>query len=313
MSRTVIFCGGIYDMDFTGEYIHGCAPFDFCICTDSGLEAAYALKVPVDVIVGDHDSVDMSVYRKYVNRQVPGSELCKIYEYPSEKDENDLEIAVRLAAGERVKDRESFYEDGTLKAADNSPFTSAGGKVESPSPVLEGENSEKNRNFEKNKSSERNKKSERNKISEKNTNTEINTKTPAGTASDKKFIEILGATGGRIDQFLANINILKIALDCGADAVITDRCSRLRLVRKHFSIKRNEQFGRYISFLPYTDICTGVTLEGFKYPLKDTDMLKEGSLGVSNEIVSSEACLTFDRGIMTVIESRDRDTKRNTK
>ena len=62
-----------------------------------------------------------------------------------------------------------------------------------------------------------------------------------------------------------------------------------------------------MSFLPLTEKVQGITLEGFKYPLKDYEFnIKTTlSLGVSNEIIEDEATVSLKSGRLIMIESRD--------
>ena len=69
-------------------------------------------------------------------------------------------------------------------------------------------------------------------------------------------------------------------------------------------IKRNEQFGDFVSIIPYTDD-TYVTLEGFRFNVENKQMKRNLSLGVSNVIDDDEARITVNEGVAIVIESRD--------
>lgn len=119
-------------------------------------------------------------------------------------------------------------------------------------------------------------------------------------------ITLLGATGSRLDHVLGNIELLGIGLEAGVTIVMLDANNRIRMMNRGFSISRKEQFGTYVSLLPYTKTVDHLTLTGFKYPLTDYCLKGFCSLGVSNEIADEEATVDFDGGILLVIESRDR-------
>ena len=70
-------------------------------------------------------------------------------------------------------------------------------------------------------------------------------------------------------------------------------------------LQKKDQYGKYVSLLPYSDQVRGVTLTGFKYPLTDYTMGGFNSLGISNEITEEEAVISFMDGQLLVIESRD--------
>lgn len=119
-------------------------------------------------------------------------------------------------------------------------------------------------------------------------------------------ITILGGTGSRIDHVLGNIELLGIGLQEQVSITILDAHNRIRMVDRGIAIRKEEQFGDYVSLIPYTSEVAGLTLRGFKYPLLDYCLKGFCSLGISNEIVEEEAVITFDKGILLVIESRDR-------
>ena len=82
-------------------------------------------------------------------------------------------------------------------------------------------------------------------------------------------ITFLGATGGRLDHFLANVNILMLALKQKVPAYIVDSRNRIRLTDSTLSIERQDMYGKYLSLLPLTSTVTGVTLRGLKYLIED--------------------------------------------
>lgn len=118
-------------------------------------------------------------------------------------------------------------------------------------------------------------------------------------------IIILGATGGRLDHFLGNLQSLSIAERKGVSAYIVDAHNRIRLLMEPLTLKRDEQYGKYVSFFPLTTKVTGLNLTGFAYPLTNHTLTSEDSLGVSNEIKDEKAYVEFRDGILIMVESRD--------
>lgn len=120
-------------------------------------------------------------------------------------------------------------------------------------------------------------------------------------------IIILGATGGRLDHLVANINILILPLKNNIPAYIVDRNNKLCLTDSQYIIKREDSQWKYISVYPFTDKVTGVTLSGVKYPLNNAVLKKGGSTTVSNEFAtgSDKAVISLDTGILIVIQSGD--------
>lgn len=118
-------------------------------------------------------------------------------------------------------------------------------------------------------------------------------------------IYILGALGGRMDHGLANIHLLNLALEVGTEAYLVDEHNMICLIDSPIIIRKEEQMGKYVSLLPFTDCVEGISLNGFKYPLDNYTMTKGSSIGVSNEIADEEARVTFDSGVLILIQSKD--------
>lgn len=118
-------------------------------------------------------------------------------------------------------------------------------------------------------------------------------------------IMILGGTGSRLDHVLGNIELLGIGLEHKVAIELLDAHNRIRMIEQGLTLLKSEQFGTYVSLIPYTSEVEGLSLCGFKYPLTNYCLKGFCSLGVSNEITDEEAVITFDKGTLLVIESRD--------
>lgn len=118
-------------------------------------------------------------------------------------------------------------------------------------------------------------------------------------------IIILGALGKRMDHSLANIHILKYALDAKIPCQIVDNYNRIYLIGDKHTLYKNKTYGKYISLIPLTSRVEGITLKGFKYPLTNYSMPIGLSLGISNEIIEETATIEIKKGVLIVIESKD--------
>ena len=78
---------------------------------------------------------------------------------------------------------------------------------------------------------------------------------------------VLAATGTRLDHVQANIGLLKTCMDTGIAAELVDPYNRIRMIRDSLTIEKEKQFGTQVSLIPYSDQVTGITLQGFYYPL----------------------------------------------
>ncbi len=118
-------------------------------------------------------------------------------------------------------------------------------------------------------------------------------------------IYIVGGTGSRIDHTLANIHLLMLPMELQINAFLVDPNNKIYLKNESFTIIKEKQFGENVSLLPFGEQVKGLTLKGFKYPLKDITYGIGSSLGISNEIKEEVGIIEILEGILIVIESRD--------
>ncbi|MCM3600233.1 thiamine diphosphokinase [Robertmurraya korlensis] len=122
-----------------------------------------------------------------------------------------------------------------------------------------------------------------------------------------KKIRIFGATGGRLDHFFANIQLLlkPMALQKSVPIELIDRQNIISLIQAGtHTIERNDEY-TYISFIPFHEEVEGLTLVGFKYPLTLRHIPIHSTLCISNELISDIGTISFSEGILMVIRSRD--------
>ncbi len=123
------------------------------------------------------------------------------------------------------------------------------------------------------------------------------------TEKPQKII-CFGVTGTRLDQTLASISMLYLAVKNKIDMVIIDKNNRIRMVKDRFTIKKNEAFGKYFSVMPFCDSVTHLNMNGFKYETEDLTLEKYVSRGVSNEITAETANISCD-GYLVIMETKD--------
>ena len=117
---------------------------------------------------------------------------------------------------------------------------------------------------------------------------------------------LLGATGTRLDHVMANIQVLKIALDAGVKAYIIDPYNRISLAEKEICLSKNEAFGDYFSLFPLGGAVEDLSIEGAKYPLVHYEMRPEDSRCVSNEFLENEVHIRFPKGTLILMETKDK-------
>lgn len=126
----------------------------------------------------------------------------------------------------------------------------------------------------------------------------------------------LGVTGTRLDHVLASVYNLKLFRARGITGRIVDKNNRVTMPARKpaasagetYTIRREDAFGKYISLFPAGEPVTGITLEGFLYPLSDfTLSAGDGGLCVSNELAPDAEAgrISWQSGDLLIIESRD--------
>lgn len=116
-------------------------------------------------------------------------------------------------------------------------------------------------------------------------------------------IVLLGVLGTRMDHSLANIHLLSKCLQKGISSRIVGEKNEIFLVDNDISISRGHY--SYVSILPLTIEVTGITLEGFQYPLNRATLQLGQALGVSNKILGEIGKISVETGQLLVIKSED--------
>ncbi|HLV10473.1 MAG TPA: thiamine diphosphokinase [Halanaerobiales bacterium] len=114
---------------------------------------------------------------------------------------------------------------------------------------------------------------------------------------DKVFI--IGSTGGRIDQQLANIFLLEYASRLGLNAVIKEPGLEIGIITDKKNIKNKAK--NKLSLLPISEVVSGINISGCKYLLNDATLYRFKTRGISNEISSHKAVISIKNGILLYI------------
>jgi thiamine pyrophosphokinase len=118
-------------------------------------------------------------------------------------------------------------------------------------------------------------------------------------------ILLFGATGGRLDHEMMNIQLLSRSISSNAKVKVVDIKNEISLkLPGEYSIQHDNNY-TYVSFLAFKDEVKGITLKGFKYPLQKASLQIGSSLCISNELVNKSGTYSFDAGIILMVKSRD--------
>jgi thiamine pyrophosphokinase len=125
-------------------------------------------------------------------------------------------------------------------------------------------------------------------------------------ADSDETIFILGGTGSRIDHVLGNIALVAMGIKNDRYVVMLDSHNSISVIKPNTVHLVAKQPDSYVSVFPYMGAVTGVTMDGFKYPLKDATLEGFNTLTVSNEVVADEGKIFLEGdGYLIVMETRD--------
>lgn len=102
MKDVIILTGGELCEDLFWQVFHD-YPERRIICVDGALDKAYKWHVPVDVILGDFDTVSGETLARYENGEVKESPHALIVRHSPEKDMTDTHLAIQWAVGQDKK------------------------------------------------------------------------------------------------------------------------------------------------------------------------------------------------------------------
>ena len=117
-------------------------------------------------------------------------------------------------------------------------------------------------------------------------------------------IVIFGGIGSRFDHTLANAHLLLRLLKKGVKARLVNEKNCVELI--DHSIVLEGKKGDLVSTIPLSMEVTGITLEGFAYPLTDhTLTIDDDIVAVSNVMLQEKCKISIKTGYLFVIRSKD--------
>lgn len=78
--------------------------YDKLICVDAALTLVERLKIKIDYLVGDFDSVDKQVLEQFLERKEKEKLSVEVRKFQPEKDNTDTDIAISLALSEGAEE-----------------------------------------------------------------------------------------------------------------------------------------------------------------------------------------------------------------
>ncbi len=113
---------------------------------------------------------------------------------------------------------------------------------------------------------------------------------------------IYGASGGRIEHTLANIQLIASLAEKNMQASIFDGSTVITAITAK-TLRFDSAYNGYISIFAHSDKCTGVCLRGLKYPLENAELNNLFPLGVSNEFLGVEREIVIGNGTAIIVYS----------
>ena len=112
-------------------------------------------------------------------------------------------------------------------------------------------------------------------------------------------IVVYGGIGSRFDHSYANICLLHHAMVRDIPMVITDGSTELYLTDSKLLLKGKK--GNTVSVYAFSDVCEGVTLKGFYYPLENAFLEKYDIIGTSNIVTEDVAQISVSQGNLLIV------------
>lgn len=106
---------------------------------------------------------------------------------------------------------------------------------------------------------------------------------------------LYGATGGRFDHTLANIQCLLYLKNHGAVGYLMDGNGMI-LVLQNEEVRFRPDMEGYVSLFSLGKEAKGVTIRGLKYELENAVITNDFPIGISNEFTGREACISVADG-----------------
>lgn len=121
-------------------------------------------------------------------------------------------------------------------------------------------------------------------------------------ASRPDEVIILGATGTRFDHTLANVHLLRVALEHRVPARIINEYNEISLVAPRQPAVVKGRPGDEFSLLPLTGVVTGVQVRGARWPLDNATFSIGNPYGISNRLAGNQADITIASGLMLLVK-----------
>jgi thiamine pyrophosphokinase len=116
------------------------------------------------------------------------------------------------------------------------------------------------------------------------------------------WLRIIGGTGGRFDQMMANVYLLALPELHGVDAALVSLNQEIYLLSPGSHILHGVT-GDTVSLIPIGGSVHGVSTEQLKYPLRGETLLVGPARGISNVMLEDAATVTLEDGLLLAVHT----------
>lgn len=115
-----------------------------------------------------------------------------------------------------------------------------------------------------------------------------------------KDFRIYAGTGGRFEHTLANLQCLLFLKGKGACGYLVDGTGMM-LVIQNEAVHFQRSLEGTLSLFSMIEESKGVSITGMKYCLEDASIRNDFPIGISNEFIGEEACISVEQGSLICI------------
>lgn len=112
-------------------------------------------------------------------------------------------------------------------------------------------------------------------------------------------VTLYGGIGTRFDHSYANICLLQHAMVRDVPMVVTDGDAEIYLTDSKLILTGKK--GQTVSVYAFSDVCAGISLKGFYYPLENAFLEKYDIIGTSNVITEDIAEISVSEGNLLIV------------
>lgn len=112
----------------------------------------------------------------------------------------------------------------------------------------------------------------------------------------RKF-NIYGATGGRLEHTIANMQCLLFLKEHEATGYLCDSTGLIFAIREESVSFRKEMSG-FLSIFSAGEKAQGVTIEGMKYTMENGEITNTFPIGISNEFIGEQGSISVNKGAL---------------